>query len=447
MRADRDRGSPNILLIVADDHRRDALHGDRRSGPATPTLDRLAREGTTFTGARIAGGDNRAVCVPSRAALFTGRAPRHALANGRSKNFAESQRIAPAHIQLGERFRQEGYETHAIGKWHNDTASLNRNFGSGEALFLGGMGDHENPPLHSYDPAGQYSTGAARPTAGFSTEIFADAAIGFLRQRKPNARPFLLYLGLTSPHDPRTPPPAYRARYDEFAMQLPAGFMPQHPFDNGDLNVRDETLAAVPRDPGEIRRHLVDYYAMIEHHDHHLGRILGALEETGEYDNTLVVYVSDHGLALGAHGLMGKQNLYEPSLGVPLILAGPGVPAGRRVDCDVYSYRIFATLCALSGLPAPVSVEGASLDALWSGTSASGEPDCHFAHYFDLQRMAKDARWKLISYEVKGGSREQLFDLERDPAETIDRAADPACAAQHERLRTKLSAWWQTIAR
>lgn len=424
-------------MIVADDHRHDCLHGDRVKGPATPTLDHLAENGTEFTGARIMGGDTQAVCVPSRAALLTGCGSRRALATPHSSDFRERQCLAPDRVLLGEALGQAGYRTYVVGKWHNDPAALNRCFQSGDALFLGGMSEHENPTLHAYDPSGRYETAKAKPADGFSSELFANASIDFIEKTKTNDAPFFLYCAFTSPHDPRTPPAKYRERYDDEKLVLPANFLAQHPFDNGELNVRDEQLESTPRDPAALRRHRGDYYGMIEHHDHQIGRMIAALEQSGQLENTIIVYVSDHGLALGSHGLMGKQNLYEHSIRVPLIMSGPGVPVEQTVTRDVYSHRLMATLSDLANVTVPTTVDTASL---WPTEKTDSE--YHYAHYFDMQRMIKDKRWKLIRYQVDGTIREQLFDLANDPHELDDLISDPATQPHRNRLSAALEKWW-----
>jgi arylsulfatase A-like enzyme len=440
MNSTRIEQTPSILMVVADDHRHDCMHGDRVKGPTTPTLDHLAENGTEFTGARIMGGDTQAICVPSRAALLTGCGSRRALATPHSSDFRERQCLAPDRVLLGEALGQAGYRTHAVGKWHNDPAALNRSFASGDALLLRGMSAHETPPLHAYDESGTYDETKAIATPGFSTELFADAAIRFIETTAEATSPFFLYCAFTSPHDPRTPPREFRDRYEDEKIALPANFLPQHPFDNGELEVRDELLENIPRDPAAVRRHRGDYYGMVEHHDHHLGRMLEALTRTGQRDNTIIVYVSDHGLALGSHGLMGKQNLYEHSIRVPLIMSGPGIPKGKTVTSDVYSHRIFATLCELSGVTAPQTLEQPSLAPLW--TTQSNDPAFHFAHYFDMQRTVKDERWKLIHYEVNGTTREQLFDLTNDPHELDNIISDPATQPHCKRLSAALEKWW-----
>ena len=148
--------------------------------------------------------------------------------------------------------------------------------------------------------------------------------------------------------------------YSAETLTLSKNFMPQHPFNNGDLRTRDELLAPHPRSEAEMKRHVADYYATISCLDHHVGRVLAALRESGRFDNTLVIFTSDQGLAVGGrHGLMGKQNLYE-HVKPPLIVAGPDIPRGSS-DALVYLFDLLPTLCDYSGLPIPEQVEGTSL--------------------------------------------------------------------------------------
>ena len=134
-------------------------------------------------------------------------------------------------------------------------------------------------------------------------------------------------------------------------LALPKSYMPQHPFDNGELRVRDELLAPFPRTEQEMRKHLADYYAITTHLDFHLGRILDELKQQGLLDKTLIVYTSDHGLAVGGmHGLMGKQTLYEHSARVPCVVRAPGIRPGRR-DALTYTPDLHPTLCELAGVP------------------------------------------------------------------------------------------------
>jgi arylsulfatase A-like enzyme len=403
---------PNVLVLLSDDQRFDTIAALGNHEIHTPHLDRLVARGTAFTHAFIMGSTQPAVCVPSRAMLLSGRTLFRAPANLKG---------VPT---WPEAFRAAGYDDYGIGKWHNTPASYARAFSNGAAIFFGGMHNHRQIPLHEYDRSGAYSKDHARIGDGFSTELFADAAVEFLKIRQ-SQRPFFLYVAFTSPHDPRTPPQKFRDLYDPQQLVLPKCFLPEHPFDNGELKVRDEQLAPWPRTPEIIRQHTADYYGMISHLDEQIGRVLGALEESGQAENTLVIFASDNGLAVGRHGLLGKQSLYEHSVRVPLVMAGPGIPQGKRSDALCYLFDLLPTVCELAGVAVPAGVEGQSLVPVISGQTASVREHV-FGAYRDVQRMVRTQRWKLIRYPRAGQT--QLFDVQNDPDEIHNLAADPQAA-------------------
>ncbi|SVD84630.1 uncharacterized protein METZ01_LOCUS437484, partial [marine metagenome] len=241
--------------------------------------------------------------------------------------------------------------------WHNERESFSRCFADGAETFFGGMSDHYAVPVHDYDPSGKFPEENARVGQGFSTDIFAQAAVEFLHQYS-GQEPFCLYVAFTAPHDPRTPPREFA--YNPKDIELPENFLSQHPFDNGEMDVRDELLANYPRTDESIKQHLADYYGMISHLDSAIGKILNTLDETGVSGNTLVVYTADHGLAVGQHGLLGKQNLYEHSIKVPFLMRGPQVPTNVQSDAFWYLYDLAPTLCDMLGMPIPSSFEGKS---------------------------------------------------------------------------------------
>ena len=235
-------------------------------------------------------------------------------------------------------------------------------------------------------------------------------------------------------------PKDYADLYPPANITLPQNFLPQHPFDNGDMKLRDETLAPWPRTPEVIREHIAAYYAMITHVDAHMGRTLKALEESGEAENTIVVWAADNGLAVGQHGLLGKQNMYEHSIRVPLIVGGPGLPKGNKSDAFCYLYDLFPTLCDLTGIAVPQTVEGSSLAPVLNGKTAQVR-DSMFSAYRNFQRAVKTNRWKLILYNVDRKKTAQLFDLLNDPWEMNNLAADPADASRVRELTTLMKSW------
>ena len=203
--------------------------------------------------------------------------------------------------------------------------------------------------------------------------------------------------------------PEYRRRYDEAKMPLPANYLPLHPFDNGALTIRDEKLAAWPRSEGDIRKHLTDYYGVITYLDGQIGRILQALDESGQGANTIVIFSSDHGLAIGSHGLMGKQNIYEDGMKVPLIIAGPGLRRGTSA-AFVYLYDLFPTICDLVGIDGRPRIHGQSFGPVIEGKSETAREAVLLA-FMESQRAIREADWKLIRYPQVNIT--QLFDLQR----------------------------------
>jgi arylsulfatase A-like enzyme len=440
---------PNIVFIYTDDQRFDTIAALGNPQISTPNLDRLAARGAAFSHAHIMGGSHGAVCMPSRAMAHTGRSLYHIEREG--------QAIAADQVMLGEHLQRCGYHTWGCGKWHNGQEAFNRSFADGDVIFFGGMADHWNVPTFRYDPTGAYAARTPRCVDAFKTnelqwlpgdlhrpgvhssERLADAAVNFL-QNYDGDQPFYMYIATLAPHDPRTMPQHFLDLYDPADIELPENFMAAHPFDNGDLHGRDEKLAAFPRSADEVRRHIAEYYAMITHLDDELGRVFDALEQTGRLDNTLIAFAGDNGLAIGQHGLMGKQNLYDHSVRVPLMFAGPGVPRGQQCDNLCYVIDIYPTLCDLAGLDTPASVDGRSLARVLRGEIDTTRDVLHLA-YQRFIRAATDGRHKLISYHVHDQRRTQLFDLQADPRETHNLADDPTVADVRRRLTDELNVW------
>jgi len=206
------------------------------------------------------------------------------------------------------------------------------------------------------------------------------------------------------------------------------------------MKLRDEQLVPWPRTPEEVRRHTAAYYAMITHLDAQIGRVLETLRQTGHAEDTIVVFAADNGLALGRHGLFGKQNLYEHSVHVPLIFCGPDVHRGEKREAFCYLIDIYPTLCELAGLQTPDTVEGRSLVPVLRDAEVKVR-DTLFSAYRDFQRAVRDERFKLIEYHVAGTRTHQLFDLQNDPWELQNLAADGRYEQQLHSLRNLLVQW------
>ena len=416
---------PNILFLFSDDQRFDTLGALNNPAIKTPNLDRLVRGGTSFTHCFIQGSTQGAVSICSRSMILTGRS---LFRSPEQPKAADNLEFFPA------AFRDAGYTTWFTGKWHNAAWSLNRCFSHGATVFLGGMGDHVKFPVSAFNSEGKYPPAARRDAGKFSSELFSDDAVRFLESYKEE-KPFFMWVSYTAPHDPRMAPKEFEAMYPPEKVELPTNFMPEHPFDNGELKVRDEKLARFPRGESEIRQHIAAYYAMITHLDHHIGRVLDALEKSPHAKNTIIVFAGDNGLAVGRHGLMGKQSMYDHSVRVPLVLAGPGIGKGGRIDSLVCLYDLGPTACELAGVPAPKTFESVSLVPLLTG-KASKAHDCVFGAYRDVQRMVRTDSQKLIVYPKVG--RIQLFDVRSDPLEMNDLSAQPEQAGMLAQLKTLL---------
>ena len=425
---------PNVLFMIADDHRWDAIGGMGDPTVQTPTMDALMTRGTTFRQTHIMGSLVGAVCVPSRAAVLTSANLFRSGGNQINRDLAVWPQV----------MRDAGYHTFFSGKWHNDRQTFTDSFDAGAKIFFGGMSDQYKVPVFDFDPTGKYPEDAKYIGEKFSTELFTDAAVEFL-QAYDAENPFFLYLSFTSPHDPRTAPGEYATMYSPEDIPVPENFLPEHPFDNGEMRIRDEVLAPFPRTPEIVQQHIADYYGMITHMDAEMGRVLSTLEATGHLDNTIIIYTADHGLAVGQHGLLGKQNLYNHSIHVPSIFAGPGIPEGETVDALTYLYDVFPTVCDLTDVTCPDTTEGRSLVPLMDGRVERVRATV-FAAYRDIHRTIRDGRWKLIRYYVSeetgaGTDCIQFFDLEQDPWETTNLADLPEHADRIRSLAADMKMW------
>ena len=418
---------PNILLLFADDQRPDTIGAHGNPYIRTPNIDRLVAEGFSFRRAYCLGSQGGAVCVPSRAMLNTG------------KSYFRIPMDMEGETTLGQLLGRNGFATFATGKWHNGRESWLKSFQQGRNIMIGGMSDHLKVPIVDLGQDGEFTE--QREGVRFSSTLFADAAIDFLRNYREE-RPFFAYVAFTAPHDPRNPPPKYRRMYYRNPPPLPPNFAPQHPFNNGHMTLRDEGLGPWPRTRTVVQDQLSEYYGLITQLDRQVGRILRELAAGPHADNTIIVYTADHGLAVGSHGLLGKQNLYEHSMGAPLVFSGPGVPQGDESDALCYLLDIFPTLCALAGVEVPDGTDGYDLAPVWRGETDSVR-DSIFTSFRDVMRAVRDDRWKLIRYPKTDYT--QLFDLATDPHEMRNLASDPAHAGRIAAMMESMRSWQQKV--
>ena len=410
---------PNILFIFADDQRADTIAALGNAHIQTPSLDRLVRRGVSFNRAYMQGGMNGATCVPSRAMLLSGRSL-----------FRIDEKLTRDETWPAA-FGRAGYATFISGKWHNTPASVPLSFQRGRSLFTGGMTNPLKAPLSNLEKG---ALTKAEVSPKHACEAFTDETITFLKEQ--HTRPFFAYLAFDGPHDPHIVPDDYPVRYDPEKIPLPANFLPQHPLDNGEMAIRDEKLLPWPRTSADIRAMLADYYRYISYLDMLIGRVLDTVDAAPYAKNTIVVFAADSGVARGSHGLIGKQNLYEHSLRVPLIIAGPGIPANQATDAMCYLFDVLPTLGALSGVAGPTTSEGLDLSATLRNPATPARTSLMFA-YRKVQRAIRDERYKLIRYPLV--DRTQLFDLRADPHELTNLADQPVHAAKVAELTSRLA--------
>ncbi len=414
---------PNIVFLFADDQRADTigLHGNPHI--QTPNLDSLADTGYSFLRNYCAGSYSGAVCVASRSMLMTGRHWMSLPPGNKSRNWIDLP-LLPSELE-----EQGGYQTFIVGKWHNGEETLKKAFSNGKSLYVGGMVNHADFQVQDLAD-GKLSE--KRDAGGFSSKVFADAAIEFIDTAETE-KPYFLYVALTAPHDTRNPPESYREMYYEDRPPLPKNFLPYHPFVNAPqvTQGRDEGLAPWPRTAEVISDQLCEYYGLITHLDEQVGRVMKAIKDSPQGDNTIIIYTADHGLAMGSHGLLGKQNVYEQSMRSPLIMSGPGIPNGRSNSSYTYVHDLYATIFDMSGIEAPSEMDALSLLPIINDETEAVR-DTLFLPFQDNQRAVSDGTWKLHVYPKINHA--LLFNLEKDPHETRNLAEDPHYKRQLTRM-------------
>jgi arylsulfatase A-like enzyme len=385
---------PNVVFILADDLRPDGLHSLGNAVVKSPHLDSIVDRGFVFREAHIMGAMVSAVCLPSRTMLLTGQSLFRA---GNQASLAD-----PNAWTFPGAMRAAGYATIHAGKWGNSPKKITDEF----------------------DESHDDKTAAAN----------ADQVIDFVH-RHAGQKPLFIYYAPNEPHDPQVAEKSYYDMYRPEDIPPAIDPLPYHPFDNGEVVVRDEMTLPWPRTRENVAGKLARYYASISYLDAQVGRILDALKSAGQFDQTIFIVAGDNGLSLGEHGLLGKQNLYEfGGMHVPLAMAGPGISKGDT-KALVYLMDVFPTVCEFTGIPVPTRVEGKSLRPIIRG-EAPRVREYAFTAFKDVQRAIRDERWKLIRYPQI--DKTQLFDLQSDPHEMRDLASDPASAARIRELTGEL---------
>ncbi|MEP4078384.1 sulfatase-like hydrolase/transferase [Haloferula sp.] len=443
-------GKPNILFIFADDMSFETIGAHGLLDIDTPNLDTLVERGASFTHAYNMGAWGGAVCVASRAMLNTG------------KFVWDAQSIKGSTLRekkhtWSQRMHEAGYQTYMSGKWHVTKFKVSDVFDVSKNVRPGGMpkdfrskgsSDGSKPKGYGYKrPIDEedYKTGWKpwdKTNGGFWeggthwSEVLADDGVEFLQQAASDDKPFFMYLAFNAPHDPRQAPKEFIDRYPLSRIKLPENFLPEYPYAKEICGkfLRDERLMPYPRTEYSVKVNRQEYFALITHMDEQIGKILQALKKSGKADNTYIVFTADHGLAVGHHGLCGKQNMYDHSVRPPFLVVGPQVKAGSKIDVPIYLQDVMATALDWAGADAE-GVDFKSVVPLLKGKTEK-QYDVIYGAYTGTQRMITVDGWKLIAYPTVGKMR--LFNLSKDPQEMNDLSENPEYAGQLERLSAEL---------
>ncbi len=427
---------PNILFIFADDFAYDCVGFNGNSEVKTPNLDRLAKRSTRFTHAYNPGGWHGAICMASRAMLMSGKQlwPAQKLNH---KEMLQQREFFP------QRMQDQGYQTFYTGKWHVGKDSVCQSAWVNARNIRPGMPKPVNQDQYNrtfkegddtWSPTDKSQGGFWKGGTHWSEVIPQDSA-EFFKQVKDKENPFCMMLAFNAPHDPRQSPQEFLDLYDVDKIKVPENFVPTYPWNFGDRKVRDERLAPFPRTERSIQVNRLEYYALISHTDAQVGKILDQLDASGKADNTIIIFTADHGLACGHHGLLGKQNQHDPSIRVPFIIAGPGIPEGISISKPIYLQDAMATCLDIAG--SEVETDFQSILPLIKDPEIKPRPYITNA-YRKHQRMIIKDGYKLILYPQVDVT--LLYNMEEDPLEMNNLAEDPAQAEKIKTLRGLLIA-------
>ncbi len=428
------KNNPDILFIFVDDMTYDGLNALGNNQIISPNMDKIVQSGVSFENNYNMGGWNGAISQASRTQLMTGMYVWNAFEaqNEHFSSLLEQRALWPQVME------DAGYKTFHTGKWHMWYVKPSDIFQEVE-LQRGGMpGDHyvfkaptngvpntylgyERPLSHNDDSWQPWDTSNGGYWEGGQhwSEGQADVLISYMKRNKDSKEPLFMTCAFNAPHDPRQSPKEFIDMYYVDKINIPESFQGEHPYMDEmgcGKDLRDEELAPWPRTEYAIQKHRQEYYALISHLDVQIGRIMTALEESGRADNTLIVFAADNGIAIGKHGLMGKQSMYDHSLKVPLVIAGCGLPKGQTRTQLSYMQDLVPTILEIAGIEKPETMDFVSQLNIAKDGSLPSNHEGIYGAYLDVQRMVRNDRYKLLL--IPYAKKVYLFDLKNDPEET-----------------------------
>jgi arylsulfatase A-like enzyme len=428
-----DTRRPNVVVILTDDQRADCMSCAGHPFLQTPHMDRIAQEGVRFANMFV----TTALCSPSRASLLSGRyAHSHKILN----NFTDYPNDLPSYPR---RLREAGYETAYIGKYHMGEQSDDPRPGFDHWMSHRGQGNYFDNEFNI--------NGQRRVLKGYYTTVVTDAAVDWLQ--KKHEKPFLLVLGHKAPHGgPIVPEPKYEKAFDDVAIQKPASASA--------LDGKPDWLKqSIPTWHGiggplygqkEFPKFVRAYCATLLSVDDSVGRIYEALKAAGQLDNTVLIYTSDNGFALGEHARVDKRTMYEESLRVPLLVRYPKLASRPRVVAEmVLSLDLAPSILDICGAEPLPDIHGRSWKELLTGAATDWRRSFLYEYNYEAQfpytpnvRGVRTADWKYIHYPHGDGQpdrhRAELYNLKDDPQEVKNRIDDPAAAGKLKELRAEL---------
>ena len=423
---------PNVLFILTDDQAPHTLSVYGNKVCQTPNLDKLAASGMVLDQAYHMGSMSGAVCSPSRTMIMSGRTLWHLPPRGKKHlKKEEGKTSGPETLKnsLPAVFNRAGYETFRTCKNGNSYSLANALFQIVRDKTARKAGEEDGSQWHGRQVLDYLN---ARAT------------------QKEEKKPFLIYFGFSHPHDERWGRDDLNEKYgvrnvnappttvSDRAPRVPLSWLPEHPFHHGHIGLRDEVRVPgvmTSRTEATVRNELGREYACIENIDDQVGLVLEKLKQMGELENTYIIYTADHGIAVGRHGLMGKQNLYEHSWRVPFLASGPGIEPASRAPGNSYLLDVLPTLCELTGVPVPDTAQGKSLKPVLMGKARKVREVTYGAYCGGSKpgmRSVRKGYWKLIKYDVLEGKvrRTQLFNLKDNPEEILIEHHSPEVVAK-----------------
>jgi len=426
---------PNVVVVLCDQMRRQAMGCAGDPNVSTPNLDRLAGEGVRFTNAN----STYPICVPTRLSFVTGE-------HAHTRHAHHIWRMSPAERTFADELSAVGYETGYVGKWHLADVGQDRPIPpdlQGGFDYWRGF-EVKNAPFETAYYADDDPT--PRPLESYQTDGLFDLGIEFLDERDDDG-PFCLTVSVEPPHPPFTAPEAYLEEWADRRLELrpnvpypEADRLPDTYSQWGDVETATPELHERADYHGDtLLDELRAYYAMIENLDDNVGRLLDELESRGIREETAVVFLSDHGELLGSHGLLAKQHPYEESVGIPFVVSHPGggIDGGRTIDDPTCTEDWYPTILGLAGLGAG-DKPGEDLTPLLRGERSSlsrpgvllefvREIRPGMPYHEETWRGFRTERYKytVLGERATGGRPWQLFDLETDPYEQENLVDDP----------------------